>query len=867
MRLYNFLLFLYPSAFRAEYGKELTRIFQQRRRDISGHSSLPFFWLQEIIDILHNAIRVHWDIFRNDLQYTIRTAMRAPGFATTAILVTALGIGANTAVFSVVNHVLIRPLPYHDPEKIVRIWKNPDGYRLEVSPADFWDFQQRSSSFEQMGAYTGLAVNLVGNGNPERIEGAAVSSELLPLLGVQPVLGRVFTKEEDRHGSPGTVLISFGLWQSRFGSSGGVLGKVIRLNDEPFTIIGVLPASFSFPNREARIWTPFRFNPADEDNQDRDNNYLYVIGRLKKEVSFDQAFEEMKTIGKALEREHPAVYTKVPLLVEQLRDGVPRQSRMMLAALLGASICVLLIACTNLANLFLVRAIGRSRELNVRAALGAGRERLVRQLLTESFIFASLGALLGVYVAHGSVPLLSKLIPTFLPVGDATILDVRVLGFAMLLLVITVIGFGVIPALRTCSKTDAGAIREGTRSTMGDRKEKTRSGLVIAEVAATVILLVSSGLLIRALWRIQAVDPGFAVENVWTMQTPVPFPKYAKTSERVRFYSQVLTDVRAFPDVASAAYISSLPMVMRGGIWPILQVGGVEPNPGETKNASLRFITPGFFETLRIPIRMGRDISESDTADTPFVAVVSESFVREYWPGSNENPIGKRFFFAFFDRTIVGVVGDIRVRGLEQRSEPQVYLSYRQVPDNGVTGYAPKALVIRTHGRQESGPMDGARRIIQRLDPEMPITEVRTLEDIVVGETASRSTQIRVIGAFTILSLLLAGIGIHGLLAFAVSQRIPEIGLRIALGAHSNDILKIVVSKGFQVATIGALIGMFVAFFAGRAMQSLLAGIRPWDVVTFLTACAVAVVMTISGCLVPALRAIRVDPASVMRYD
>jgi len=865
MRIYKALLRLYPSSFREEYGEELLRIFEQDRRKISSFPALLIFWIREFLDVLYNAGRVHWDILLKDLIFCRRTIIRTPGFAATAILVTALGIGANTAVFSVVNHVLIRPLPYKDSERIVRIWeKQPNYSRLEVSPPNYRDWQRQARSFESMAAYNNMvSLNLVGNGlAPERVEGAALTAGVLPLLGIRPLLGRLFTQDEDRYGAPGTVLLSYGLWKSRFGGDPRAVGKQLRFDDENFSIIGVLPANVFFPNRENQFWIPLRISPSNY--EERDNYYLKVIAKLKPEVTIDQARSEMAAIAQQLEREYPKEDAKTGATVEMLRDGVPEQARMLLIALLGASVCVLLIACTNLANLFLVRAMGRQKELAVRTALGAGRQRLIRQLLTESLVFAVLGGVFGVAMAHGSLPLLTRLIPETLPIGQPTVLDVRVLVFASILLILTAVLSGVIPSLRTFSNMDVSGLHEGSRSGVGGRRERLRSALVFGEIAASVVLLIASGLLIRALWRVQAIDPGFKTENVLTMQTPLAMPKYQNTMARIDFYTRVLDPIRSLPGVHSAAYISFLPMVMRGGIWPIDSVDGIISRPGESLTASLRYITPGFFDTLRIPLRQGRDVSESDTGDAQPVAVVSESFVHRYWP--NENPIGRRFTFAFNDRTIVGVVADIRVRGLERSSEPQVYLPYRQVPDGAIIFYAPRALVIRSSSDTVI-TLNSVRKIIQKVDPEMPVSDVLSLRDVVDSETTARRTQIRVIIAFASLSLLLAGIGLHGLLAFAVSQRTTEIGLRLALGARTKDILRVVLQRGLQVAALGTFFGLLIAYVAGRFLQAVLAGVRPSDPLTLTLACALALFTTISGCLAPALRAMRIDPATAIRTE
>ena len=866
MRFYKFLLLLYPTAFRTEYEEELSSIFRHRRREVSGQLDVLFLWCNEFFDIFRNAIRAHMDIFRRDFRFALRTVTRTPGFAVTAILVTALGIGANTAVFSILNHVLIRPFPYPDSARIVRLYeKSSGGGYTELSPPNYRDMKERSKSFTGMAVYTHTSRNLVNNSNAERIEGIAATADLFPLLGTSPLFGRIYMPHEDRDGAPGTVLLSYGLWQSRFAGDYRILGKTIRLDDESYNVIGIMPGTFTFPARNVDFWVPMRFQ--EEDFEDRDNNYLHGVAKLKPGTSLEQARAEMDLLAKDLEREYPVENAKTGVLVQTLRDSVSRQARLLLGALFGASLCLLLIACTNVANLYLVRAIGRRKELTVRAALGAGREQLMRQLLTESLLLAFAGAVLGIFLADVGVPLLSKLIPQNLPAGEATVLDWRVIGFAAALLCVTAIVFGVIPPLRMFSRTGTDALRETPRSVMGDRKERLRSVLVAAEVTACVVLLVCGGLLIRAIWKVQRIDPGFKSENVWTMQTALPFPMYEKTARRVDFYTRVLTELRSQPHVSNAAYISFLPMVMRGGIWPILPEGGKDPDPGNAEYASLRFVTPGFFQTLDIPLRLGRDVSESDTEEAPKVAVVSESFVTKYWPGYRGNPLGRRFFIAFQDRTIVGLVKDIRVRGLERNSEPQVYLPYKQVPDGALIFYAPKALVVRTKGNYDSAPQDLVRGMVQRIDPQVPVSDVQTMQEIVEGETASRKTQIHVIGLFAILSLLLAGVGIHGLLAFAVSQRLPEIGLRMAIGATSRDILKIVLLKGVRVAATGALLGVAFAYIAARAMEALLAGVQPADPAAFVSALAVAVLMTLSGCLLPAWKALGVDPAAVMRNE
>jgi predicted permease len=863
MRLYRALLYLYPASFRGEYREELCRLFADRRRRVSGLLPVAAFWLGAIQDVVGNAARVHLDILRQDLRYAGRSLARTRGFAVTAIIVSALGIGANTAVFSLTDQVFLRPLPYVDSDRLVKIWENVPGYtRMEASPPNFLDWRRRSTSFESMGAFQGLARNMLGGTEPRRLDGATFDANVLRILGVEPLLGRIFTDDDDRPGAPATVILSHALWRSDFGARADVLGTRVRLDEQEHVVIGVMPAAFMFPTREAQIWTPLQL---EADETDRDNNFLHVLARLKPDVSLAAAQAEINVVTEQLEREYPKENLRTRATVHSLRDQIPSQNRLMLVGLAGASLCVLLIACTNLAGLLLVRVLKRRKELAMRTALGAGRERLVRQLLTESLVLSLLGGLLGVVLAIVAVPLLARLVPPTLPVAEATAVDPRVLIFAALVTLATGVGFGVVPALRVAGDHDLSGLREGSRGGAGGRSERLRAILVAAEVAASVVLLVSAGLLVRAFWRVQSVDPGFRTENVVAVQTSIPVEKYAATGRRIDLYSRILSEVRPLPGVTSAAYISFLPMVMRGGIWPVEVEGSAVPEDVRGQRAaSLRYVTPEFFTTLQIPLRQGRDIRESDTQNAPGVAVVSESFAKRYWPG--HDPIGRRFNFVFFPRTVVGIVGDVRVRGLERESEPQVYLSYQQVPDRAIRYYVPKELVVRS-STDASALLPAIRAIVRKADPELPISAARTLQQIVEADSASRVTQLRVLTAFAVLSLLLAGLGLHGLLSFAVSQRVPEISLRMALGARGGNVLSLILRQTLLLAAIGAIAGMALAYGAGRWMEGLLFGVRPGDLVTFSAAAGVALLMTISGSLLPALRAVRVDPATVLRAE
>lgn len=863
MRFYRFLLHLFPTAFRNEYGNEMSWIFEKRLRDASSFASKLALWIATIWEIFTNAIRVHWDIFRQDVRYTFRTLKRNAGFTLAAILVAALGVGATTAAFSITDHVLIRPLPFSDWKRLVKLWEFPPGYaRTELSPPNYFDWKRMSHSFQTMGTFTTTSTNLTGQGEPERVQGILASSEVLPMLGVQPILGRLFTQQDDRAEAPGTIVVSYGLWQRRFNGDSNVLGKKVLLDNEPIEIIGVMPRGFYFPTREDDFWTPIRFTPGD-DLEDRGNNYLQAIAKLKQTVSLDEAKAEMRVIAAQLEQKYPESNARVTANVILLRDEISRQTRYLLIGLVCASMCVLLIACSNLANLLLARAMGRRKELAVRSALGAGRERLVRQLLTESVMLAILGGLLGILLTILAMPLLVRLVPNSLPIAETPSIDLRVMIFALIATAFTGVGFGMIPALKTSRGADANDLNEGSRSGVGGRKERLRSAMIIAEVSASVLLLISAGLLLRALLRIQAVDPGFNYQNVLTMRTWLPIPKYSETAKRTEFYRHVLSETRALPGVKNAAYVTGLPMVMRGMIWPI-EINGRIWQPGEEHHSSLRYITPGFFDTMKIPMIEGRDVSESDTMDSPLVAVVSKSFAEKYFPG--QNALGHKFKVAIGERTIVGMVGNIRVRGLETTSEPQVYLPNQQVPDGAIIGYTPKVLVIRAPSNALS-LMPSIRKIIHNADPDQPISDVQMLSDVVEGETAPRGTQLRVIGVFAGIAILLAGIGIHGLLSYAVSQRTQEFGVRIALGAQSSEILKMVLRDGVILAATGIVVGALLAFAAGKTMEALLAGVKPADPITFLIAIALALIMTIAGSLLPARRAVRVDPTTALRTE
>jgi putative ABC transport system permease protein len=861
MRFYPALLHLYPASFRAEYRDALCDAFAERARELSGPLAPVRILLAALADVIPNAIAAHWDVLRQDAGYAARSLWRTPGFALTAVLVVALGVGANTAVFSLADFVFVRPLPYADAGRLVKLWESVEGAGMnELSPANYRDWKAMTSAFSGMGAYWSRAANLVGAGEPRRLETVGATPELLPLLGVAPLIGRVFTTEDAKAGS--SVLLSYALWRSQFGGDPEVIGRSVRLDGVPHTVIGVMPASFQFPARTVEAWTPLVLR--EDDYSDRNNTYLNVVARLRPGVSIEQARRELAVVSSRLEQRYPRENKDVGAVVLGLRDELSERARLLVLALCGAALCILLLACANLASLFLARGAHRSRELAVRAALGAGRERLVRQLVTESVGVAFVGGIVGIAAAVVLAPLLARLVPSTLPIADHASLDLRVLALAAVFVLLTGLAFGLVPAMRAGQGSALDALRSGTR-TIGGSTQRLRAALVVVEVAASVVLLILSGLLIRAVWRIQTTDPGFVADNVLTLQTALPLPKYDATARRAQYYDRVLQQVRALPGVRDAAYVTGLPMAMRGGIWPV-SLKGEEVIAGPANSVSLRYVTPRLFATLDIPLRRGRDVAATDTRDQPFVAVVSESFGKRYWP--RESPLGKRFNLAAHERTVVGVVGDVRVRGLERPSEPQVYLPYQQVPDGGIIGYIPKDLVVRTAAGLSAGSlMPRIREIVKSADPEQPISNVRMMSEIVAEETSSRVTQLRLLGGLSVIALLIAGLGIHGLLTFAVSKRSQELGVRRALGAQVGEIIGLVLREGLALALIGIVIGVAVAYAAARGMGALLFGVRPEDPLTLTVAAALCLATAIAGCLRPAMRAARVDPLSALRAE
>jgi predicted permease len=805
---------------------------------------------------VNDARRWQWiDDLREDLRYAVRALRHSPGFALTAVGVIALGIAATTAAFTVLDYMLLRPLPFPEPDRLVRIYQSDTSRnvpRLEASPPNFTDWKNGTTSFSTMASFMyGGTSNLTGRGEPREIDSATLDPDMLKVLGVQPLVGRGFDEKDFS-----VALLGYDFAISLFGSPSAALNQRITLDGRPCTVVGVMPAGFSFPSREPALWLPMP--PFTMLGQERTNLLLNVVARLRPGVTIAQAQAEMNVMADRLRRAYPKENAAINVTVVDMYDVVSPQTRMLVWTVFGAALCLLLIVCTNLTNLLLARAVARRREIAVRAAIGAGAWRLVKQMLTESAVLAVTGGLLGSAIAIGAVPIIARIVPNVLPLRTDPAVDLRVLAFAAVVTMITCLAVGVVPALRSSRTADTHALR--TRSSVP--AGRLRAALVLAEVAATVTLLVGGGLLVKAMWRVQSVDLGFHADGVLTLRTNLPFIKYPTYPSRRNFYNRVLTETRALPGVTSVGYTTGLPLVLGAGIMQITVPGAVN-DPATTPRASLRTVTSGYFETMGIPLRRGRLVDERDTADTLPVAVISESLARRLWPG--QDPIGRQFSIYISPRTVVGVVGDIVVRGLERTSEPQVYLSPAQLSPFGIF-YAPRDLVVRASG-DAMALAPAIRKIVHDADPELPISNLRLFDEVRAEQTAARRDQLLVLGLFAATAFFLAAIGIHGLLSYTVQARTQEVGVRVALGARPAAIARMFLAEGVRLGITGVLVGVPVAYAAGRAIGALLFGLTPADPAVYALAVGLAVAMTLASSVVPAVRAAMLDPLNALRAE
>jgi putative ABC transport system permease protein len=801
-----------------------------------------------------------------DIQYGLRMLVRNPGFTIVCVTALALGIGANVAIFSVVNGVLLRPLPFGDPDRLmmVRETKIPQFPEFAVSPGNFLEWKKQNTVFERLVAFTGSGFNLIGTGDPERLIGLKVTEGFFAMLGAQPQLGRDFLVEEDQPGRNNVVVISHGLWQRRFGGDPKILNQAITLSGQSYTVIGVMPETFRFGGgaEVTELWTPMAFTA--QEAQNHGGHYVAAIGKLRPGVTLDQASTEMSTIAGRLAAQFPEANTGWNVKIIPLLEYSVRTIKPALLVLQVAVAFVLLIACANVANLLLARAAGRQREIATRTALGAGRWRIVRQLLTESMLLALAGGVVGLLLAKWGTDLLLTLAPSDLPRMGNVSIDGRALAFTVAITFLTALIFGLVPALQASKPNLNETMKDAGRgSTEGGRRKLIRSTLVVLEVASALVLLVGAGLLIKSFWRLQKVDPGFNPDNALTAWVSLPQTKYPEDSKKVLFFQQLIERVNALPGVQAAGAAHVVPMTGDDYVLAF-QVDGRPPlPPGASQSTNYYSVSADYFKAMGIPLRRGRVFTERDTEDSPPVAVINETMVQKIFP--NEDPIGKRITFDDRDKNpewfeIVGIVGDVKQYGLDQPTTMQTYEPYTQQPPSSMM------LVVRSAG-DPTNLSAAIRNEVLKLDKEQPTTYIKTLNEYFAISVAQQRFSVVLLGIFAAVALVLAAVGIYGVLSYAVTQRTHEIGIRMALGAGQRDVFRLVVGRGMLLSVIGVVGGLVAAFALTRLMASLLFGVTATDAVTFASVAGVLLGVALLACYIPARRATKVDPLVALRYE
>jgi putative ABC transport system permease protein len=793
---------------------------------------------------------------------------KSPGFTLVAIFTLALGIGANSAIFSVVNAVLLRPLPFKNPDALVRLNGELRRQGIDKEPLsypDFVDFKAQIQSLEHLAAYNQASGALTGDGEPERLRGVNVSAELFPLLGVEPVMGRAFSAEDDRPDSNAVVLLSHGLWQRRFGADPQVVGREIMLNGRSTTVLGIMPPDFNFPIQglQRDYWSPLAPSVGKRATE-RGSHYLNVIGRLKPGFTLAQAEGEAKAVAARLEGQYPNSNVGFGVNLVTAHEDVIKEVKPALLVLLGAVCFVLLIACANVANLLLARATGRAKEIAIRTALGAGRWRIVRQLLTESVLLSLLGGSLGLLIAVWGVDLLMAASPTDIPRMKELGLDARVLGFTFLISIVTGLIFGLAPALQSSRLDLNESLKEGGRgSTEGLRHNRVRSLLVVSEVALSLVLLVSAGLLIKSFMRLRDVNPGFNPDNVLTVGISLPPAKYTEAQQQAAFFRDVVDRVGALPGVVSVGAVFPLPLSGSNRANTFEIAGRPPANPGEELDANDRITTPGYFQAMGIPLLKGRAFTERDGRDAPEVVIINESFARRFFAG--EDPLGKRIVTNSEENPsgaeIIGVVGDVRHKSLDVEGGAEFYHSYLQTPERSM------ALVVRAASDEPVSVASSLRSAVQQVDKDQPISNIMTMEQLLAESVAQRRFNMLLLVIFSVVALVLAAVGIFGVMNYSVSQRTHEIGIRMALGAEAGDVLRMVVGQGMALVLVGVGVGVASAFIMTRSMSNLLFGVSATDPVTFAGVSLLLTVIALLACYIPARRATRVDPMVALRYE
>jgi predicted permease len=799
-----------------------------------------------------------------DVRYGVRTLLKAPGFACIAVIALALGIGANTAIFSVVNGVLLEPLPYTEPGQLAMVWLDNRRQSIKediTSYPNFVDWRDRNKTFQGMAGVTNYTMNLTGAGEPEELRAASVSPNFFQLMGAPPARGRGFTAEEEQPGNANVVILGHGLWRRRFGGDPGILNRTISLNGEQRTVVGIMPPGFQFPEK-AEIWSPLA--PSERRRAARGAFWLPVIGRLKPGVTRAEAQADMDVVAAQMEKEFPNINAGYGVNVVPLQEQIVGNLRASLLVLLSAVAFVLLIACANVANLLLARAAVREKEVAIRAALGATRVRILRQLLTESVLLSIVGGALGLLLAWWGLAVLLRLGPEDLPRLENIHIDARVLWFTFGVSLLTGVLFGLAPALQTSQPDFGEMLKEGGGGgSSSHRAQRIRSVFIVAEIALTLVLLTGAGLLMRSFWRLQQVDPGFKLDHILTMELGLTRSKYPEGPQAVAFFQQLQERLEAIPGVESASATTTilLPKLANSSGFTI---ENRPPDPTEQR-AELPFdaIQPNYFQTMGVPMLRGRAFTDQDSQNTPQVAVVNETFVNRYFP--NEDPVGKRFTFGDGGANarwinIVGVVRDTRRQGLDAPIRIESWMPHSQAPSLGMQ------IVIRTTGDPLS-IVGAVREAVWSLDRDLPIARLQTLEQIMSQTVAHRRLSMLLLVIFAAVALVLAAVGIYGVMSYVVSQRTREIGVRMALGAEALDVMRLVVGHGMKLAMVGVGLGVVAAFSLTRLMTALLFGVSPSDPLTFLVIALMLVVVALLACWIPARRATKVDPMTALRWE
>jgi len=883
--LIRFVGLIVPHRLRADWRQEWEAELRYREAMLAEWDKLNW---QSKVDLLWRSTSAFWDALWlqpkrweddmfQDLRYGVRMLLKHPGFTAVAVLTLALGIGANTAIFSLVNAVLLRQLPFPDSHQLTVIWADNPGKpglpQFPLANADVAELREQSQRFARLAAFSPGSADLADGGNPERLGAAGVTAGFFETLGVTPLLGRTLTPEEEAHGGPLVVLISYRLWQQRFGGDPALLGKGITVNGDKRTVIGILPPDFDFPRGaewpaffsfvgRTEVWLPLALRAQDDGTgwshwQSRNERGLAVIGRLKPEASLPQAQAEMDAFAARLANDYPKTHKDVGLKLMPIREQLAGKSRQPLLILFAAAGLLLLIACVNVANLLLARGAARQQEIAVRAALGAGRGRLMRQLLTECLLLAMLGAGLGLLVAEGCLKTFLALNPvTHSRLAEAS-LDPVALGFTAFVAVMTSAVCGLIPALQASRLDLRTSLQESGRGAGGAVRERVRGWLVGAEVALALVLLMIASLMVRSFLRVQAVHPGFRSDSVLAFDVQLN-ARYSDGASQVMFFERLVARLEALPGVRAAGAISYLPLGGGENIGRFIVEGEPPASPGQEPHAERRWVTPGYFATMGIPLRQGRGFTLRDADGQPKVVVINETMAKKYF--SNRDPVGRRLNAGGAWRTVVGVVSDVRSASLEKEVNPQLYLPNAQWPWGGMT------IVVHTEG-DPLALASAARNELKSLDALIPAAKMRTMEQVLSSATAVRRFNMALLAFFAVAALLLTLVGIYGVVAFLVGRQSREIGIRIALGAQRRDVLRLVLQQGMKPVAFGSVAGLAGSLAVSRLVASQLYGVSPADPLTLTSIIVLLVSAVLLACWLPARRAARVDPMVALRHD